>query len=331
MEPLLSVRNLRVELPIGPRFYPAVDGIDFALAAGESLAIVGESGCGKTMLSRALLDLAPEGARISGEIELGGVRLRALPEADWCRVRGGDLALVFQEPASALDPVQTVGDQIIEAIRAHAPVSVTAARESARRLLAEVSFPDVERGLADYCHRLSGGERQRAFLAIALASNPKVLIADEPTTALDATIAAEVLDLLERLRRQRGLALLLISHDFAAVARASDRVLVIYAGRVVEEGPTQELFRAPMHPYTRGLLACVARPRRTMPGERFSAIPGVVPDLAARVTGRCAFAPRCPERFDRCEAEEPELVGRGSGCVRCFLYGPETKSIADHR
>jgi len=319
---LLSVRGLRVELPIAGNFYPAVDGVDFDLAAGESLAIIGESGCGKTLLARALLDLAPEGARVSGDIRLEGVSLRGRPEAEWCRVRGGAISLVFQEPGSALDPVRTVGDQIVEAIRAHRAGAADDARATALGLLREVSFADAERALSEYPHRLSGGERQRAFLAIALAANPKVLIADEPTSSLDATIAAEVLELLETLRRQRGLSLILISHDLAAVARATDRALVLYAGRVVEEGTTDSLFRGARHPYTRGLLASAIRPRSAAPGERFPAIAGAVPDLARRESGRCAFAPRCPERFSRCDAEDPALLSVDSGRVRCFLYEP---------
>ncbi|HEY6929351.1 MAG TPA: ABC transporter ATP-binding protein [Thermoanaerobaculia bacterium] len=317
---LLSVRGLTVELPIGGEFYPAVDGVDFDLAAGESLAIIGESGCGKTLLARALLDLPPEGARVSGDITLEGVSLRGRSDREWCRLRGGALSLVFQEPGSALDPVRTVGDQIVEAIRAHRPGPADEARRTARDLLREVSFSDAERAQSEYGHRLSGGERQRACLAIALAANPKVLIADEPTSSLDATIAAEVLELLENLRRQRGLSLILISHDLAAVARATDRALVLYAGRVVEEGTTSSLFRGARHPYTRGLVASAARPRSAAPGERFPAIAGAVPDLACREPGSCAFAPRCPERFSRCDQEEPVLLSVDSGRARCFLY-----------
>jgi peptide/nickel transport system ATP-binding protein len=323
MDPLLSVRDLRVDLPIGGRWFPAVDGVDFELEAGESLAIVGESGCGKTVLARALLDLAPEGARISGDVRLSGASLLALPEKDWCRVRGGEMALLFQEPASALDPVRTIGDQIVEAIRQHSPVSPAEARDVARRLLLEVSFSDASRALSEYPHRLSGGERQRAFLAIALAANPKILIADEPTTALDATIAAEILDLLEKMRRERNLALILISHDLAAVARASERAMVLYAGRVVEEGRTPELFASPRHPYTRGLLSCASRPSAARPGQRFAAIAGTVPGLALRVRNGCGFAPRCGDRFSRCDEAEPPLLPLGSARVRCFLYEAE--------
>jgi peptide/nickel transport system ATP-binding protein len=328
---LLSVRDLKVELPIAGRWYPAVDGVSFGLEAGESLGIVGESGCGKSLLARALLDLAPESARISGDVRLRGRSLRALTERDWGAIRGRSLAMVFQESAAALDPVRSIGDQIVEAIQAHAHPSAGEARAAARRLLAEVSFPDTARALEEYPHRLSGGERQRALLAIALAANPEVLIADEPTTAVDATIAAEILDLLERLRLQRNLALILISHDLAAVAAACERVLVLYAGRVVEEAPTQSLFRAPLHPYTRGLVASAARRRPASRRERFAAIPGAVPDLPFRVQNSCGFAPRCPERFAPCDRAQPPLEEHGEGRVRCFLYSSEKGSVEEQR
>jgi peptide/nickel transport system ATP-binding protein len=319
------VRELRVEVPVGGAFAPAVDGVSFELAAGEAVALVGESGCGKTLLGRALAGLAPERARVSGSIRLRGRELNGSGEEEWRRVRGDEIALVFQEPAAAFDPVATVGSQIVEAVRAHANLDRKTARALARERLREVGFPDPDRGMDEYPHRLSGGMRQRAFLAMALASDPAILVADEPTTALDATVAAQVLELLDRLRRERALAVLLISHDLGVVARHSDRVIVMYAGRVAEEASAAELFRAPEHPYTRGLLA--SRPR--LLGGRsggFPAIGGSVPDLASRPRGRCAFEPRCPERFEPCAVREPALYPAGSGVARCFLYepGPET-------
>ncbi len=326
--PILSVRNLTVELPIGGEWRPAVNGVSFDLRQGESLAVVGETGCGKTLLGRALVNLTPEAARVSGTIACRGRDLRLLRESEWEKVRGGEIAVVFQEPAAALDPVQTIGAQILEAIRLHRDCSSGQAREAARRLLAEVSFPDPDRGLREYPHRLSGGLKQRAMLAIALAGNPAILVADEPTTALDATVSAEVLELLDRLRRDRGLALLLITHDLGAVARHTDRTLVLYAGRVAEEGTTADLFRSPRHPYTRGLLDCIRRivasgsPRE----RRFRAIAGTVPDLAFRPSGVCAFAPRCPDRFAPCESSEPALYPAGEALARCFLYEPRAGS-----
>lgn len=316
------MRDLRVELPLAGVYRAAVDGVGFDLAEGEALAVVGESGCGKSLLARALLGLAPEGARCTGSVRLGGRELSGLSESEWREVRGGQMALVFQEPGAAFDPVRTVGSQIAEAARLHGRVSRRAAREITRARLAEVSFPDPDRISDEYPHRLSGGQRQRAFLAMALAANPRVLIADEPTASLDATVAAETLELLGRLRGERGLALLLITHDLSLVARHTGRALVLYAGKVAEEAATGELFRAPRHPYTRGLLRCVPRIARpgAPRGARFDAIPGTVPDLASRGGVGCAFAPRCPERFEPCAARDPELYPDGAALARCFLY-----------
>jgi oligopeptide/dipeptide ABC transporter ATP-binding protein len=318
---LLSVLDLTVELPVeSGALHSAVHGVSFDLREGEALAVVGETGCGKTQLARALVNLSPEGARVRGQILFRGRDLLALDEAHWNRIRGGEVGMVFQEPAAALDPVQTIGAQILEAVRRHRrPGSRSELLDIARGLLAEVSFPDPDRGLAEYPHRLSGGLQQRALLAIALAGNPALLIADEPTAALDATVSADVLELLARLRRDRGLALLLITHDLASVAQHTDRTLVLYAGRVVEEAGTPGLFSSPRHPYTRGLLDCVPRigsPRT----ERLRVIPGSVPDLSFRPSGSCAFAPRCGDRFAPCEAAEPALFPVRGGLARCFLY-----------
>ena len=323
--PILSVRDLTVELSIGGTWFPAVDHVSFDLEAGESLGIVGETGCGKTLLGRALINLLPEEARATGRVFLEGRQLFGLPESQWTSLRGRVLAMVFQEPAAALDPVATIGAQILEAVRRHRSCSDRDARRFARDLLAEVAFPDPDRGLGEFPHRLSGGLKQRALLAIALAGNPAVLVADEPTTALDATVSADVLDLLDRLRRQRGLALILITHDLASVARHTDRTVVLYAGRVVEAARTSDLFQAPRHPYTRGLLDCL--PRIGAAGTpRLRAIPGTVPDLAFRPSGVCSFAARCADRFAPCEASEPSLVPAGAGFARCFLYGSDPAS-----
>jgi oligopeptide/dipeptide ABC transporter ATP-binding protein len=319
--PLLSVRDLKVELPLRGRWFPAVNGVSFDLERGESLALAGESGCGKTLLGRALINLAPETARLSGSVFWEGHDLRTRPEEEWARIRGGRIAMVFQEPGAALDPVRTIGDQIVEAIRLHRDVPARQARQLAVERLREVSFPDPASGAEEYPHRLSGGQKQRAMLAVALAADPDLLIADEPTTALDATVAAEVMELLARLRERRGLTLLLISHDLPLVARASGRALILYAGRIVEEAATSRIFQAPRHPYTRGLLRCLpgldpqAGQRR-----RFDAIGGAVPDLLERPDTGCAFAPRCPERFGRCVQSEPELYEVDGVSARCFLY-----------
>jgi peptide/nickel transport system ATP-binding protein len=247
-------------------------------------------------------------------------------DAAWRRVRGGEIGFVFQEPASAFDPVATVGAQIVEAVQLHGGSTKSAALAAARALLTEVGFPDPDRGLREYAHRLSGGLRQRAFLAMALAAGPKVLIADEPTASLDATVAAQVMELLERLRRDRGLTVLLITHDLGLVARHAERALVLYAGRVAEEAATAEMFATPRHPYTRGLLASAPRlgpGGRAATGSRFRAIPGGVPDLPDRPSGVCAFAPRCAERFEPCDTAEPALFPAGGARVRCFLYGAD--------
>ena len=311
-------------MALGGKLATAVDGVSFTLAPGESLAVVGESGCGKTLLGRALLGLSPEGSRVHGSIRLGGRELVGTRESDWRRVRGEAIGLVFQEPGAALDPVATVGAQLCEAILAHSRIGRRAARALAIERLEEVGFPDPRRGMEEYPHRLSGGMKQRAFLAIALASDPEVLVADEPTTALDATVAAQVLELLDRLRAGRGLALLLITHDLAIVARHAGRLLVLYAGRVVEEARTLDFFLAPRHPYSRALLASVPRlSNGARNGARgFRAIPGAVPDLSSRPDGMCAFAPRCPERFEPCDRQEPDLYAAGESVARCFLYDP---------
>ena len=297
--------------------------MSFDLSAGEAVALVGESGCGKTLTGRALLGLQPEDARVEGSIRFRGTEMiRGNGDEHWRAVRGREIALVFQEPGAAFDPVTTIGSQIVEAVRAHRRVPRREARAVALDRLREVGFPDPERGMDDYAHRLSGGLKQRAFLAMALASDPEILVADEPTTALDATVAAQVLELLDVLRKKRGLALLLVSHDLGVVARHAERVLVMYAGRIVEYTTSEALFDAPRHPYTVGLVA--SRPRLGVfpPGSprRFAAIPGAVPGLASRPGGRCRFVPRCPARFEPCDEREPELYPTEAGTARCFLY-----------
>jgi len=327
---LLRVENLRVELPVDGRRLAAVDGVEFELSEGESVAVVGESGSGKTQLARAILGLPPPAARVSGRLIFRGDDLTGLSERGWQAVRGAGIGMVFQEPAAALDPVRTVGAEIEEAIRLHSRVTRARARELARAALAEVAFPDADGGLDEYPHRLSGGLRQRAHLASVLAAGPRLLLADEPTASLDATVAQDILGLLGRLRRERGLTVLLITHDLGVVARHCDRVLVMYAGRIVEESPTEALFRAPGHPYTRGLLRSMPRLAEAARaiGQRYDAIPGALPDLGGRTTSGCAFAPRCGDRFAPCDAGVPELYPTESGRARCFLHesGPRAAS-----
>jgi peptide/nickel transport system ATP-binding protein len=320
--PLLEVQDLRVEISAGARSFAVLQGIDLSVARGEAVALVGESGCGKTMTALAILGLLPTGARVAaGRILLGGRDLARLGERDLRKIRGEGIGVIFQEPATALDPVWTIGGHLVEAIRLHRRVSAAAARNRGLQLLKDVALPDPERCFEEYPHRLSGGMRQRAMIAVALAADPQLLIADEPTTALDATVQAEILDLIDRLRRDRGLSLLLISHDLAVVAGRCDRVLVLYAGEIVEQAPTGALFEAPRHPYTRGLL-------KSMPSllgdegrrrGRYPAILGAPPAPGERPAG-CAFAPRCPERFAPCERMQPGLYRAGSSLARCFLY-----------
>jgi oligopeptide/dipeptide ABC transporter ATP-binding protein len=322
--PLLAVEDLTVELPVHGVRRPAVDGVSFALAAGEAVAVVGESGSGKTQLARGILGLVPDAGSLSGRVLYEGRDLLPLSDREWGTVRGREIGMVFQEPASALDPVRTIGEHIVEAVRLHRSCSRQEARRVAIEALRSVAFPDPESGLDAYAHRLSGGLRQRASLAIALAPGPRLLLADEPTASLDATVAFQILELLDQLRRERGLAILLITHDLGLVARHCDRALVLYAGRIVEEAATGNLFRGPGHPYTRGLLrsaprlGAAARHR----GQRYATITGAPSDLSARASGSCAFAPRCPDRFAPCDLREPGFYPCGQSRVRCFLHEP---------
>jgi oligopeptide/dipeptide ABC transporter ATP-binding protein len=320
--PLLAVEDLTVEFPLGGRWLPVVRGVSFAIGRGELVALAGESGSGKSLTALALLRLVPPPGRLAGgRIWLGGQDLLALSERDMRRVRGGRIGLVFQEPATALDPVFTIGDQIAEAVRAHRPLGRRAARDEAVRLLDLVALPDARRRWRDYPHQLSGGQRQRAMIALALAGGPELLLADEPTTALDVTIQAQILELLQRLRAELGLAVLLITHDLAVVAETCERLLVMYAGEIVEEGSVAETFARPAHPYTRGLLAALPRLGSPAPRGELPAIPGQVADPLARPAG-CAFHPRCPEVMAICSEREPELYAVGGGRVaRCFLHG----------
>jgi oligopeptide/dipeptide ABC transporter ATP-binding protein len=325
-EPLLDVRDLRVELPAenGARF-AAVDGVSLAIRAGESVALVGESGSGKTQLARAILGLSPSAARVSGRVLWKGREVAAMSERERDAWRGASAGLVFQEPAASFDPVRTVGSQIVEAIRLHRRVSARDARSLAVAALQDAAFPAPESALGEYAHRLSGGLAQRAYLAAALAPGPELLVADEATASLDPTVAARVLERLDALRVERGLALLLITHDLTLVAPRSDRVLVMYAGRIVEQGPTPDVLARPAHPYTRGLLRAAPRiePGARGRGARYETIPGAPPAASERDASRCAFAPRCPERFARCDSAPPPAYPVGESRVRCYLHAPD--------
>ncbi len=326
--PLLRVEHLTTTFPGNGRPIRAVDDVSFHVRRGETLGLVGESGCGKSVTALSIMRLVqPPGAIESGAIYFRDRDLFALSEREMRRVRGAEISLIFQEPMTALNPVFSIGDQIAEALLVHGRARRSEARAQAIQLLASVSIPDPERRVSDYPHQLSGGLRQRALIAIALACRPALVIADEPTTALDATIQAQILELLRELRSGFDLSMLLITHDLGVVAETADRVAVMYAGRIVEEGPVRDIFHSAKHPYTQGLLASI--PGGT-PGSRLRAIEGTVPDLAALPPG-CAFAPRCPERFEPCDAAPPGSTSIGPDRrVECYLHGPAATRPAGH-
>ncbi len=327
MSALLSVRDLRVGFNTEGGLLQAVDGVSFDLAAGEVLAIVGESGSGKSVTAQTILGLTRSpNARIEGTARLGETDLLGAEDEAIRSIRGDRMAMVFQDPMTSFNPVYRIGRQIGEAIRAHRrDVSKDEARERAVELLDAVGIPDAERRVDAYPHEFSGGMRQRAMIAMALALDPEVLIADEPTTALDVTVQAQILQLIERLNRERGLATILITHDLGVVAETAHRVLVMYAGRVVEEGTLEEIFYDPQHPYTWGLLGSLTRLNRERP-QRLPQIGGAPPSLLDLPAG-CSFQPRCPHAFDRCAALpglDARLADAPGHHDRCWL-DPETK------
>jgi oligopeptide/dipeptide ABC transporter ATP-binding protein len=316
---LLTVRGLEVQFNTRAGTIRAVDGVDLTARAGETLCVVGESGSGKSVTALAVMGLldARGGAQVSGSIAFDGRELTALSEQQWRDVRGNEIAMIFQEPMSSLNPVWRIGDQIAEAVGLHQDVDRREAERRAIDLLGLVGIPAPERRARDYPHQLSGGMRQRVMIAIALSCNPKLLVADEPTTALDVTIQAQILDLIGELRERTGMAVMLITHDLGVVAESADRVAVMYGGRVVEQGTTREVFEDPRHPYTRALLRSIPMMGSTY-AQPLYAIPGSVPSPTRWPAG-CRFAPRCDEAFEKC-AEDPPPFGtaeRNSRCWRC--------------
>ena len=314
--PVLEVRDLSVEFRTERGTLRAVDGVSFSVAPGRTLALVGESGCGKSVTALALMGLLPRSARIGGAVMLDGQEIAALPPEQKRRLRGGAMAMIFQEPMTSLNPAYTAGEQVAEAVRLHRDLKGREAWDEAVAMLDRVRIPDAARRAAQYPHQLSGGMRQRVMIAIALACRPRLLIADEPTTALDVTVQAQILALLDELKQETGTAVLLITHDLGVVADHADDVAVMYAGRIAERGAAGPLFGLPQHPYTVGLLG--ARPRLDSPrGERLASIEGLVPDLVSPPPG-CRFAPRCPFAEDACRAEAPRLEPIGPGqAVAC--------------
>ncbi|MGE0715481.1 MAG: ABC transporter ATP-binding protein [Alphaproteobacteria bacterium] len=327
--PLLAVEGLKAHLFTPAGVVRAVDGVSFALAERETLCIVGESGCGKSMTALAVMGLLPEpaGRIVEGRIELAGEGdLAALPEAKMRSVRGNAVSMIFQEPMSSLNPVFRIGYQVAEILRQHRAISRGEAEKEAVAMLRTVGIPSPEQRADAYPHQLSGGMRQRVMIAIALACRPRLMLADEPTTALDVTIQAQILDLMNRLKEEVGTAIVLITHNMGVVAEMAQRVCVMYAGVVVEEAAVEPLFEEPLHPYTRGLLGSIPRPDRGQRHRsRLHTIPGTVPSLVADWRG-CRFADRCPEAMDICRRVEPPLAlrpGRADGHkVRCWLHLP---------
>ena len=307
-DPLLSIKNLTVVFKTRLGEVPVIDDVSFSIAPGEILGIVGESGCGKTMTSLAIMRLMPEQGKVtSGSIRLTGEDLVIASEARMRSLRGNEISMVFQEPMTSLNPVFSVGEQIAEVLKAHQGLSKSEAREHAVELLESVKIPLPSRRANDYPHQLSGGMRQRVMIAIALACKPKVLIADEPTTALDVTVQAHIFELLHELRDQTGTSIILITHDMASVAEMAERVMVMYAGRKVEEGPVEEILTNPLHPYTQGLIRCVPHLMETISPERqdLHEIPGIVPPISHFGRNECLFAPRCSFVEDRCLNQRP--------------------------
>ena len=313
----MKISGLTVAFARGTGHVPVLHGIDLSVAPGETLGMVGESGCGKSVTWLAVLRLLGPRAVIGGSVTLGGRSISDIPEEEMVRVRGRRIAMIFQDPMSALNPVHSVGRQINEVLITHKGLSAAAARAQAQRLLDQVGIPGAASVLGKYPHELSGGMNQRAMIAMCLAGQPDLLIADEPTTALDVTIQAQILDLLRQVQRDHGMALVLVSHDLGVVAEVCQRVAVMYCGRVVEQGETDAIFDRPQHPYTQGLVA--ALPTLDGPPRRLRQIPGSVPAIGALPPG-CAFAPRCPKALPACRQAVPELqtidAGHAAACIR---------------
>jgi oligopeptide/dipeptide ABC transporter ATP-binding protein len=322
-ESLLRVENLRTYFQTPSGTARAVDGIDFSVDAGETLAIVGESGCGKSMTGLSILQLIPEPAGYieDGRILFNGKDLLDYTWEEMRRVRGRDIAMIFQEPMTSLNPTFTIGAQLVEAIRIHRKTSLRTAREQAEESLKLVDLADPIQAMRQYPHELSGGMRQRVMIAMALSNRPKLLIADEPTTALDVTVQAQILTLIRSIQVETRMAVLLITHDLAVVSGVSDHVAVMYAGQLVESGPTQTIFSEPRHPYTKGLLA--SRPSRKRRGQDLSVLEGRVPE-ATNWPPACRFQPRCPYRWATCASIPPRKIDSGEGiAVCCHLYDPD--------
>jgi len=320
MTPILSVRNLKVEFPTRRGILTAIDDISFDIAPGEVLGVVGESGAGKSITGTAVIGLIePPGRIAGGEVLLRGQRIDNLPAEALRKIRGKRIGMVFQDPLTSLNPLYRIGDQLVETIRTHSNLSESAARKKALSMLEEVGIPAPDTRIDAYPHQFSGGMRQRVVLALALAAEPELVIADEPTTALDVSVQAQIIALLKRLCAQHGAAVMLITHDMGVIAETADRVAVMYAGRIAEIGPVRDVIKAPLHPYTRGLMGSI--PSLAHDSDRLVQIPGSMPRLTAIPSG-CPFHPRCPRCFTPCPTFRPELLPEQSSQVACWLYHP---------
>lgn len=319
MDPLLKIENLRIELQTRAGVAPVIDDLSFELAAGEAISFVGESGCGKSMTALSIMGLLPEGiGRVaSGAIQFAGEELTTASRPRLRDLRGNDISMIFQEPMTSLNPVYTVGEQIAEVLRAHQGLSRRAAWNMAIELLDAVRIPNAKSRVSSYPFQMSGGQRQRVMIAMALACKPKILIADEPTTALDVTVQAQIFDLLRDLRRDTGTAIILITHDMGAVAEMADRVIVMYAGRKAEIGPVEQIIEHPRHPYTKGLISCVPHIHTPLTEEReeLTEIPGIVPSLNDFGADSCLFASRCAWRTPDCTKARPKPVSFEGGQI----------------
>lgn len=324
--PLLQVNNLVVEFTNRHGTLRALDGVSFDIAPGEILGVVGESGAGKSLTGAAIIGLLePPGKVASGDIVLKGQRIDNLPAHEMRKIRGRRIGAIFQDPLTSLNPLYTVGRQLTETILTHLDVTPAEARQRAIQLLKDTGIPAAEERIDHHPHQFSGGMRQRVVIALALAAEPELIVADEPTTALDVSIQAQIIGLLKRICKERGAAVMLITHDMGVIAETCDRVAVLYAGRVAELGPVQQVIHQPAHPYTRGLMACI--PDMTEDRERLAQIDGAMPRLNAIPPG-CAFNPRCPEATDHCRTERPALMAAGATQAACWIHAAKNASSA---
>jgi peptide/nickel transport system ATP-binding protein len=317
---ILEVDHLKVQFPTRRGTLTAIDDVSFSIAPGEVLGVVGESGAGKSITGMAVIGLLePPGRIAAGEVRLEGRRIDNLPHEELRRIRGRRIGVIFQDPLTSLNPLYTIGQQLEETILTHLPMSNAQARERALSLLREVGIPAPEARYGHYPHHFSGGMRQRVVIALAIAAEPSLIIADEPTTALDVSIQAQIITLLKRLGRERGTAIMLITHDMGVIAETAQRVAVMYAGRIVEIGPVRNVIHAPRHPYTVGLMGSIPKIHSSGIRARLTQIEGAMPRLNAIPPG-CAFNPRCPRRFDRCVVERPALLPAGTSEAACWLH-----------